>query len=58
MTILIKHEEIRDFQQLVKAQGIRHGPFRKSWRGYDVDILESGPLELYLRLKYSENQIS
>ena len=52
MTICVKHEELREFQQIVRDNNIKHGPFRKDWRGYTVDILEPGPTETYFRLKY------
>lgn len=54
MTIFIKYNELREFQQIVKDNKIKHGPFRKDYRGYTIDILEPGPTETYFRLKYSE----
>ena len=54
MTIVIKHEELHEFQKIVKDNNIKHGPFRKDWRGYTIDILEPGPTETYFRLKYSD----
>ena len=54
MTILIKHNELREFQQIIKENNIRHGPFHKDYKGYTIDILEAGITETYLRLKYAE----
>lgn len=53
MTITIKHEELHEFQKIVKDNNIRHGPFHKSWQGYTIDILDPGPVETYFRLKYA-----
>jgi len=54
MTICIKHNELREFQHIVKEHNIKHGPFRKDYKGYTIDILEAGPTETYFRLKYAE----
>jgi len=61
MTITIKHNELREFQQIIKDNNVKHGPFRKSRSyhnggniGYTIDILEPGPTETYFRLKYAE----
>ena len=54
MTITIKHSELRDFQQIIKDNNVKHGPFRKSSRGYTIDILEPGITETYFRLKYAD----
>lgn len=64
MTIFIKYNELEEFKQTVKDNNIRHGPFRKRHRwpdsltpgqavGYNIDILDAGPAETYLRLKYT-----
>ena len=53
MTITIKPEELHEFQRIVKDNNIRHGPFRKSWQGYTIDILKPGLTETYFRLKYA-----
>ena len=53
MTIFIKYTELEEFNQTVKDNNIRHGPFRRYWGGYNIDILEFGPTETYFRLKYS-----
>lgn len=64
MTIFIKFNELREFQQIIKDNNIRHGPFRKRHRwpdsatpglavGYEIDILDPGPAETYFRLKYA-----
>jgi hypothetical protein len=52
MKICIKHNELREFQQIIKDNNIRHGPFHKDYKGYTIDILEAGITETYLRLKY------
>lgn len=61
MTITIKHSELREFQQIIKDNNVKHGPFRKSRSyqnggniGYTIDILESGPTDTYFRLKYAD----
>jgi len=54
MTITIKHNELREFQQIIKDNNIKHGPFHKSSRGYTIDIIEPGPTETYFRLKYAD----
>lgn len=56
MTIFIKHEEMKEFQQIIKDNNIRHGPFRRYFGGYNIDILEAGPTETYFRLKYADLQ--
>ena len=52
MTIHIKWEDLPEFRQIIKDNNVRHGPFRRDWHGYTVDILEAGPVETYFRLKY------
>ena len=54
MTITIKHNELREFQQIIKDNNVKHGPFHKSSRGYTIDIIEPGPTETYFRLKYAD----
>lgn len=52
MTIHIKYEELPEFRELIKNCEVRHGPFRRDWRGYTIDILQPGPMETYFKLKY------
>lgn len=63
MKIFIRNDELPEFKQLVKDNKVRHGPFRrhyshigqgKFYEGYCIEILEPGPTETYLRLKYGE----
>ena len=54
MTIMINLEELRDFQNLIKTAGIRHGPFSKEKNRYRIPILDTGPIETFLRLKYMD----
>lgn len=54
MTITIKHNELREFQQIIKDNNVKHGPFHKSSRGYTIDIIEPGITETYFRLKYAD----
>lgn len=60
MTIFIKREDLDEFRELVKANSVRHGPFYKTWRthsqqvGYEINIVDPGSIETFLRLKYTE----
>lgn len=44
---------MKEFQQIVKDNNIKHGPFRRYFDGYTIDILDPGPVETYFRLKYA-----
>lgn len=59
MTIFIDYTELRQFEKIVKENKVRHGPFRKTTRltnggqvGYEIDILDPGPIETYFKLKF------
>ena len=63
MTIFIKDNEIQEFKKILKDFKVRHGPFRKHYnhighgrfhQGYQIDILDPGPIKTYLRLKFSD----
>ena len=52
MTLTIKFANIHEFQEELKRMNIRHGPFRKTQRGYEVDILDAKNNYAYIYLKY------
>ena len=56
MTIFIKTDDLQEFRQIVKNNNVRHGPFRlrmlQNKLGYYVDILDPGPMETFLTLKF------
>lgn len=52
MNLTIEYRRIREFQEDLKRMNIRHGPFHKNYRGYTVEILDTGPHQPFLLLKY------
>ena len=52
MTLTIKREHIRAFQEEVKHFGVKHGPFRKQFNSYVIDILAPESAHSFFLLKY------
>lgn len=50
-TVEVKHSDIREFLEDLKRMKIRHRPFRKLDKTYEVDIY-STTKATFLRLKY------
>ena len=51
--IFIPASKLQEVSTMLKEQKIWHGPFRRVWLGYNVDIKADHPAASYFTLKYS-----
>lgn len=52
-TVLIPERNIRAVIELLKVNGVRHEPFRKTPEGYKIELVTDHPIASFLQLRYT-----
>lgn len=50
--VVIPLGHIHEVSQMLRAERIKHGPFRRLWNGYEIEMAAEPAITTYFTLKY------